>query len=149
MRPLLLDTNAYTSFKQGEKSIVEILQLAEIIGFTPIVMSELMAGFDGGNKAKQNKIEFQKFLESPRVKIYAITHDTAHFFSQIFCSLKRKGKPIPTNDIWIAAQALEHGCVVCTFDKHFSLIEGLIAGNSAADLFLLRVFNFFAQHLFF
>lgn len=135
MRPILLDTNAYASFKRNEADIVQIIQHAETIGISPIVIGELLAGFDGGNKAKQNKIELQKFLESSRIMIYPITLDTAYFFSQIYHSLKSKGKPIPTNDMWIASQALEHGCVVCTQDKHFSFIEGLISGNTTFDLF--------------
>ena len=136
MRPVLFDTNAYTAFKRADAAIVEIVQHAEYIGISPIVIGELLAGFDGGNKAKQNRIELMKFMESSRIRVYPITLDTSHFFSQIFCSLKSKGKPIPTNDMWIAAQAQEHGCVVCTFDKHFDSIEGLISGNTAADLFM-------------
>lgn len=136
MRPILLDTNAYASFKKGDASMKNIIQQAETIGITPIVSGELLAGFDHGKKSKQNRIEFQQFLDSPRVKIFSITLDTAHFFSQIYCSLKKKGKPIPTNDMWIAAQAMEHGCVVCTLDKHFDYIEGLICGSIAADLFV-------------
>lgn len=136
MRPVLLDTNAYASFKRADSAIIEVIQQAELIGITPIVIGELYAGFDGGNKAKQNKIELKRFMESPRVKVYSLTPDTSNFFSQIFCSLKKKGRPIPTNDIWIAAQALEHGCVVCTYDKHFEAIDGLICGNSTADLLI-------------
>lgn len=136
MRPVLLDTNAYASFKRNERAIVEIIQHAESISISPIVIGELMVGFDGGSKAKQNKIELQQFLESSRVVIYSITLDTSHFFSQIFHSLKSKGKPIPTNDLWIASQALEHGCVVCTYDKHFDFVEGLISGSTMTDLFV-------------
>jgi tRNA(fMet)-specific endonuclease VapC len=136
MRPILLDTNAYVSFKRNETSIVEIVQHAEWLVMSPIVIGELMAGFDGGNRVKQNKLELQKFLESSRTIIYLLTLDTSHFFSQVYCSLKHKGKPIPTNDMWIASQALEQGCVVCTHDKHFSFIEGLIAGDTLTDLLL-------------
>lgn len=136
MRPVLFDTNAYASFKRNEASIIEVVQHAERIVISPIVIGELLAGFDGGNKSQQNKIELQKFLESSRVIMCQITLDTSHFFSQIYCSLKNKGKPIPTNDMWIASQALEHGYVVCTHDKHFSYIEGLISGSTSADLFV-------------
>lgn len=136
MRPILFDTNAYASFKRNEKSIIEIVQSAELIGISPVVIGELIAGFEGGNKVQQNKVELEQFLESSRVIIYPITRDTSFFFSQIYSSLKNKGKPIPTNDMWIASQALEHGCVVCTHDKHFSFIEGLISGNTAIDLFV-------------
>jgi len=136
MRPILLDTNAYAAFKRNDTAIIEIIQHAELICISPIVIGELIAGFDGGNKAKQNKNELQKFLESPRIITYPITLDTSHFFSQIYCALKNRGKPIPTNDMWIASQALEYGCVVCTYDKHFGFIEGLISGSTATDLFV-------------
>lgn len=136
MRPVLMDTNAYASFKRKESAILEIVQHAESLFISPVVIGELLAGFDGGNKAQQNKIELQKFLESSRVIVCPVTLDTSQFFSQVYCALKIKGKPIPTNDMWIASQALEHGCVVCTHDKHFSFIEGLISGNTAADLFV-------------
>ncbi|MFI5343663.1 MAG: type II toxin-antitoxin system VapC family toxin [Chlamydiales bacterium] len=136
MRPILIDTNAYASFKKGEISMIEIIQQSESIAVSPIMLGELLAGFDGGSKMQQNKIELQKFLESPRVKIYPVTLDTSHYFSLIYCSLKSKGKPIPTNDMWIAAQAMEHGCVVCTYDKHFTYIEGIIAGNTLEELIL-------------
>lgn len=134
MRPIILDTNVYVSFKKNDPAILEVIRSAEVIGISPIVIGELIAGFDGGSKSKQNKIELQRFLESSRITVYPITLDTSQFFSQVFCSLRNKGKPIPTNDMWIAAQALEHGCVICTHDKHFSYIEGLIAGVSTADL---------------
>lgn len=136
MRPILFDTNAYVSFKRNDADIFEIVQHAEWIGISPIVIGELIAGFEGGSKAKQNRIELKIFLESSRVIVYSITLDTSHFFAQIYCNLKSKGKPIPTNDMWIASQALEHGCAVCTHDKHFGFIEGLIAGSTATNLFI-------------
>lgn len=135
MRPLLLDTSAYVAFKRNDSAIIEIIQHAEVLCISPIVIGELLAGFEGGNKSIQNKIELQQFLESPRVVIYPITLDTSSFFSQVYAILKNKGKPIPTNDMWIASQALEHGCVVCTQDKHFTYIDGLISGSTRAYLF--------------
>jgi tRNA(fMet)-specific endonuclease VapC len=134
MRPVLIDTNAYSALTRGNSSVVEIIQCAEIIGMSPVVIGELLFGFDGGSSSKKNRQELNRFLEVSRVKLYPITSDTAHFYSQICDALKRKGKPIPTNDIWIAAQALEHGCVVCTYDKHFEMIEGLIVVSSVEDL---------------
>jgi len=118
----------------GMRLFFEVIKYAEIIVMSPVVLGELYAGFEGGNKSAQNRIELQQFMESSRVKVNLIGPDTALFFSQIYSSLKRKGKPVPTNDMWIAAQALEHGCVICTNDKHFKEIEGLIVVNSTADL---------------
>ncbi|MCE5294253.1 MAG: type II toxin-antitoxin system VapC family toxin [Chlamydiales bacterium] len=136
MRPILIDTNAYTALKRADTEIVEVIQYAEEIMISPIVLGELLFGFDNGSRAKQNRQELQKFLESPRVTVLPILSETAHFFSQIILSLSRKGKPIPTNDIWIAAQAMEHGCVVCTLDKHFRVIEGLAVASSVSELII-------------
>ena len=134
MRPVLIDTNAYAAFKRGDEAIIEIIRHIEIIGISPIVLGELLGGFEHGKKTRQNRKELHQFLESSRVKIYPVTPDTANFYSQVYFSLKRKGKPIPTNDMWIAAQALENGCIVCTYDSHFRVIEGLIIGSTVSEL---------------
>ena len=101
---------------------------------SPIVIGDLLARFDHGKKSQENRHEFQLFLESSRIQIFPITSDTSNFFSHVYVSLRKKGKPIPTNAMWIAAQALEQGCVVCTYDQHFKSIDGLISGNQLAEL---------------
>ncbi len=134
MRPILVDTNAYVAFKKNDASILKVIQHAEIIMMSPIVIGELLSGFECGNKAKSNKEELHDFLRSSRVRILNVTSDTSSFYSQIYFSLRSKGKPIPTNDMWIASQALENGCLLCSFDKHFKLIDGLVTCVSLSDL---------------
>lgn len=107
MRPILLDTNAYVAYRNEQRPIIEVIQHAELIGISPIVLGELLSGFEGGNRVKKNREELQRFLQSSRIRIFSITSDTAKFYAQIYASLSSKGKPIPTNDMWIAAQALE------------------------------------------
>jgi tRNA(fMet)-specific endonuclease VapC len=136
MRPVLIDTNAYVAFKRGEAAILEVIQCAETIAISPIVLGELLGGFECGNRIKKNRTELQQFLQSSRTKIFPITSDTANFYSQIYSSLKNKGKPIPSNDMWIAAQSLENGCVLCSYDQHFKVIEGLIAGITISELII-------------
>lgn len=136
MRPVLLDTNAYTAFKRGEEEVIEIIRHAEILAVSPIVLGELLGGFACGSKEKKNRDELQAFLNSFRVRIFPVNADTSTFYSHIYFSLKAKGKPIPSNDLWIAAQALEHGCVLCTYDRHFQLIDGLVVGTELSELTL-------------
>ena len=136
MRPVLIDTNAYVSFKRGESSILEVIQYAETLAISPIVLGELLSGFECGNKIKKNRDDLQQFLQSSRIRVFSITSDTANFYSQIYSSLKNKGKPIPSNDMWIAAQTLENGCVLCSHDKHFKAIEGLISGTTLSGLMI-------------
>lgn len=134
MRPILIDTNAYAAFKRGSSSVVEVIKHAETLAMSPIVLGELLSGFECGNKKKKNLDELHHFLQSSRIRVFSITSDTAIFYSQIYFSLRSKGNPIPTNDMWIAAQALENGCVLCSHDKHFKAIDGLISGSDLLDL---------------
>lgn len=134
MRPILIDTNAYVAFKEGQATIVDIIRNAETLGISPIVLGELLSGFEYGNKSKKNRDELAQFLQSSRIKLLPITDDTSNFYSQIYASLRKRGNPIPTNDMWIAAQALENGCPLCSFDKHFESIEGLIVGTNLSKL---------------
>ncbi len=134
MRPILIDTNAYVAFKRGDASILEIIQYAEALAISPVVIGELLSGFECGNKIKKNRDELQQFLQSSRIRLFSITSDTANFYSQIYSSLRNRGKPIPSNDMWIAAQTLENGCVLCSHDKHFKAIDGLISGSSLSEL---------------
>lgn len=134
MRPIFIDTNTYVSFKRGESSVVEVMQNAETLGISAIVIGELLSGFECGNKTQKNRDELHQFLQSSRIRLFSITLDTANFYSQIYASLRKKGMPIPTNDMWIAAQVLEHGCVLCSHDKHFKAIDGLISGIAMSEL---------------
>ncbi len=134
MRPVLIDTNAYTAFKRDDSAVLEVLRHVETLAMSPIVLGELLGGFEFGNRVKKNRDELQQFLQLSRVRILSVTSDTANFYSQIYSSLREKGKPIPTNDIWIAAQALENGCVLCSYDKHFKVIDGLISGVALSEL---------------
>ncbi len=136
MRPVFIDTNAYAAFKRGDPEILNIIQHAEILGISPIVLGELLSGFECGNRTKKNRDELHQFLHSSRIRIFSITPDTANFYSQIYSSLKNKGKPIPSNDLWIAAQVLENGCVLCSYDNHFKVIDGLISGNTLSEIIL-------------
>lgn len=133
MKKILLDTNAYAAFKRNQPDIIDVIRHADVIGLNPIVIAELLSGFALGSKEKQNREEFRTFLSSSRIKIYPITDETAAFYAKIYPGLRKKGTPIPTNDIWIAASALEHGCAICTLDGDFQNINGLMTGASLAE----------------
>jgi len=70
--------------------------------------------------------ELELFLETPRVHFLSLNETTAEIYATAFKQLKSKGKPIPTNDIWIAATAMQHGLSLLTLDKHFDSIAGLL-----------------------
>ncbi len=95
-------------------------------GLSTVVIGELLAGFRCGKRMVENHHELEKFLDSPRVVTLAIDEETAEFYARIFRELREKGKPVPTNDLWIAATAMQHGYALATHDTHFSTISGII-----------------------
>ena len=133
MRPILLDTNAYTAFMLGEAAVVEVVAHAERICLNSIVLGELLAGFAVGSREAKNRAELAHFLDSPRVEVVAVTAQTADSYALVYSGLRRKGQPIPTNDLWIAASALEHGAALLTRDAHFAQIDGLRCGQRLED----------------
>ncbi|MFO1217256.1 MAG: type II toxin-antitoxin system VapC family toxin [Burkholderiaceae bacterium] len=133
MRPILLDTNAYTAFMLGEAEIVEVVALADRLLVNCTVLGELLGGFAVGPRESRNRVELARFLDSPRVEVVPITTVTADSYAVVFAGLRRKGKPIPTNDLWIAASALEHGAALLSGDSHFRHIDGLRCGQTLAD----------------
>ena len=125
MRRLLIDTNIYSYALKGDDEVVEVLKKAEQIGISVISIGELLSGFKGGGKEKKNREELEIFLDSPRVVIYSLDEDTSEFYAEILNNLREIGKPVPTNDIWIAAVAFQNGLKLFTKDNHFKAIAGL------------------------
>ena len=134
MKNILLDTNAYVAFKRGAQDAVDIVRLAEKIGISIIVMGELLAGFVSGRQESRNRKELSEFLGSPRVHVFLADDETVEYYARIFRQLKNKGKPIPTNDLWIAATAMQHGFAIFTYDDHFVNIDNLLVCNSPETL---------------
>lgn len=122
---VVLDTNAYTALLQGDVRIADVLQRAEAVILTPVVLGELYDGFRGRTRYDENMAALRRFRDRPRTVSVPVTDETAEWFGTIKSTLRRLGRPIPINDIWIAASSFEHGAVLVTHDAHFSQIEGL------------------------
>ena len=125
MKRILLDTNAYTAFLTGDKRVLNALTEAETAFLSAIVIGELYAGFCGGNRLKENKALLARFLQKSNVRILDVTAETGEVFGQIKNALQKAGTPIPLNDVWLAAQAMETGSVIVSFDAHFDQVSGL------------------------
>ena len=126
MRRIAIDTNIYTSFKVNDQRVVEAFRDCDLIAVDITVVAELFSGFSLGAKEKKNRQELESFLNSPRVEVLLHDVETAEYYALIVKRLKAKGRPIPTNDIWIAANAMKHGLALYSFDNHFEEIEGLL-----------------------
>lgn len=126
MKKMLIDTNIYSYALRGDPETVSVLQRANKIAICSISIGELLSGFRGGSRERENREELEEFLDAPRVQIYSIDENTAEFYADILHGLRERGTPIPTNDIWIASVSFQHGLKLFSKDQHFKNISGLI-----------------------
>ena len=133
MRAVLLDTNAYTAFMRGDADVVEVIAHANHLFLNSTVLGELLAGFAAGTREAKNRAELAQFLGSSRVGVYPVSANTADSYALVYAGLRRKGQPIPSNDLWIAASAMEHGAAVLSLDAHFAQVDGLRWGRCLHD----------------
>jgi len=121
----MLDTNAYVALKRGNERVAELIRSAEELVFSIVVVGELLFGFRNGTRYERNLDELQQFLSHPAVALLPAGRVTADRFGRVAAALRKAGTPIPTNDIWIAAHAMEAGAELITFDRHFECVAGL------------------------
>lgn len=130
---VMLDTSAYSAFMRGHPEIKLALQRADEIYLNAIVLGELLAGFIRGKHRRKNERELRTFLSSPRVSLVEMDEDTAQRYAGILDSLWRPGTPIPTNDIWIAASAMQYGLHILTTDAHYQKVTQVIVAYLGAS----------------
>ena len=120
----LLDTNIVIGIFANESAIVEKIKLYSASLYIPsIVIGELFYGAEQSSKKEENRQKIDAFALVSLVVECDIA--TARFYGKIKSQLKLKGTPIPENDIWIAALAMQHQLILATRDKHFNTIEML------------------------
>lgn len=122
---LLLDSNVIIHFLNGYYNDIRQLGRATKLIVSPIVLGECLVGLRDmrGDKVKREKLN--DFLALDFVSVPALTEGTVHSYVPIWQYLRRTGHPIPVNDIWIAAHAMELGATLVTTDNHFTGIPGL------------------------
>jgi tRNA(fMet)-specific endonuclease VapC len=122
MRRYCLDTSAYSRFQRGDEAAVEAIDGAAWIGVPAIVIGELRVGVALGSRPAVNEAILAEFLAHPVVEVLGVDGEVSEHYRDIVIDLRRRGTPIPTNDIWIAATAARHGVPVLTADDHFEAI---------------------------
>jgi tRNA(fMet)-specific endonuclease VapC len=122
---ILVDSNRYQDFCEGVPQAVHVIRRAAEIMIPFIVLGELRAGFACGTRSYKNEQTLTRFLNSPRVKQLFADEDTTHQYARLFRQLRKQGTPIPTNDLWIAALALQHDLLLFTRDTHFDYLPQL------------------------
>ena len=120
----LVDSNIVIEIFNGNKKFADRLHRQTQILIPVIVLGELYTGINRvTNKAKHLKKLTDFLTLCTTINIDA---DTARIYGELIAALYKKGKPIPTNDVWIASLAIQHTLTIASKDNHFNEIDGLL-----------------------
>lgn len=122
---IALDTNRLTDLFQGDASLAAFLGPCDEIWIPFVVLAEMNAGFHGGTRQAQNEALLASLLARETVAILFAGRATTEHYARLFVQLKRAGTPIPDNDLWIAALAIENDLALITRDRHFEKLPQL------------------------
>lgn len=120
---MILDTNALSAFVDGDADVGSILRRAPRAAIPVIVLGEFRYGIAGS----RHRATYERWLQThlPHFDVLDVTTETAAVYASMRIALKVAGRPIPANDAWIAALALQHGLPVLSRDEHFDEVRGL------------------------
>lgn len=117
---MILDTNALSAFVDGKPEVGAILRLQQRAAIPVIVLGEFRYGILGSRHRKT--YEHWLVTHLPHFDLLAITAETTVPYAALRASLKCLGRPIPANDAWIAALAMQHGLPILSRDEHFDAL---------------------------
>lgn len=120
-----IDTNIFSGFEAGDVRLRDVFRYKNEVILPLIVIGELRAGYAAGSHTDYNERLLSTFLDRQNVTILSLDDQTTVHYAEAYAHLKKIGRPIQTNDMWIAALCLEHGLPLLTLDNHFSAIPNL------------------------
>jgi tRNA(fMet)-specific endonuclease VapC len=120
---VITDTNAFSAFADGDLRVLGLLKHASQLAIPVVVLGEYRFGIAQSRK----RYEYGLWLEEtlPACRVLEITLETSVWYADIRVELRRAGKPIPSNDLWIAALCRQHNLPLLSRDRHFDLVPGL------------------------
>lgn len=118
-----LDTNIVIRLFKNDPVVIQKLTSLTSVYLPVPVIAELLYGAENSARREENLKNYNKFIDA--CNILPLTRKTAEQYSKIRIKLKRRGCPIPENDLWIAAACIENRMSLVTDDEHFESIEGL------------------------
>jgi tRNA(fMet)-specific endonuclease VapC len=120
---LILDTNALSAAADREPAALDIVAGAESLAVPVIVLGEYRIGIAQSRYRKDYENWLREWIAA--VRVLDVDERTTHHYATIGLELKRMGKPIPTNDLWIAALCRQHSLSLLSRDRHFDMVAGL------------------------
>lgn len=120
---MILDTNALSGLADGEGRLETILRDAIEVAIPVIVLGEFVYGI---RQSRNHKV-YERWLAEMMAgcRVLAVEETTAERYAEVRDELKRSGRPIPGNDLWIAALVRQHGLPLLSRDRHFDSVPGI------------------------
>ena len=120
---MILDTNALSAWAEGRVAVESPLRVADRLVVPSVVLGEYYFGI----RQSRHRARYENWLARclPLTEIAIVTSATADAYADIRLELRRRGIPIPPNDVWIAALARQHGLAVLSNDGHFDIVDGV------------------------
>jgi len=119
---MILDTNALSAAADDDPAVIALLARAEQVAIPVIVLGEYRHGI----AQSRNRASYESWLTGllQDCMVLDINEPTTHYYTEISLELKRKGTPVPTNDLWIAALCRQHSLPLLSRDRHFDWVAG-------------------------
>ena len=120
---MILDTNALSAAAEGHPGVMGILVSVQQLAIPVVVIGEYRYGI----AQSRHKARYRRWLDSliTNCTVLDVTVQTTHHYAAINVELRQAGKPIPTNDLWIASLCRQHGLPLLSQDQHFDVVSGI------------------------
>ena len=120
---MILDTNCLSAMSDGDANLEPLLQRASVIAVPAVVLGEYRYGI----RQSRNRTRYERWLREvlAACRVLSVDEETASRYAELRDELKRTGRPIPGNDLWIAALARQHEMPLVSRDRHFDFVRGL------------------------
>jgi tRNA(fMet)-specific endonuclease VapC len=120
---LILDTNALSAAADAHPAVMVLLARADQLALPVIVLGEYRYGI----AQSRHKTRYKRWLDGliADCRVLDIKEETTHHYAAINLALRQAGRPIPTNDLWIAALCRQYALSILSRDRHFDLVPGI------------------------
>jgi tRNA(fMet)-specific endonuclease VapC len=120
---VILDTNGLSALADGDAALEPLLRQCSQVALPVIVLGEYLYGI----RKSRNHLQYRRWLAEflPKCRVLDVDSSTAEAYAGVREELKSKGRPVPANDLWIAALACQHGLPVVSRDQHFDFVSGV------------------------
>lgn len=120
---MILDTNALSGLADGDTALAPLLQGVPVVAVPSIVLGEYRYGI----RQSRHRMRYEQWLDGmlASFRVLVVDNGTAQAYADVRDELKRSGRPIPGNDLWVAALTRQHALPLLSRDRHFDFVPGI------------------------